>query len=129
MKPLKTTQKVLSWLFVCPIDESISRRQKLIYIVLVLEIIAADFSITASSVAFINKYISINMSDTFYAVFQLVSAIHILIVFCLTYFTRKKINSIFSNLSKIYGESKFAIFLPNFPKKNSIYSIFEHFYF
>lgn len=105
MKPLATNQRVLIWFCVCP-DESSSNRQKLAHIAFTTAVVVSIFFCYIPSIEFFVKFVSIDLKDSLYALFQVSALSYAIYTVIFVYFSRQKFIAIFENLSKIYNECK-----------------------
>lgn len=102
MKPLKTTQRMLTWLRVLPANKNASKWQKCSYLALVLVLIITAIAVFSSSLLYVMKFKSVEFADTLMAFRQLVAATSMANSIVVAYFLRHKIPSIFDKLSEIY---------------------------
>lgn len=122
MRPLATAEFVLTWLFLYPLNATTSIWKKMAYMTFTIVIITVQAFGIIAGIVFIAKFIMVgnsqpsgstnNSLDLQKAIF--VSAV----VFChactlymgfIAFLLRKKIPTIFSDLSKIYRECKIHI--------------------
>lgn len=102
LKPLPTTQRVLSWICVETDDESINS-SKILFSFLIF---TANLFGLISSVAFFLKFVSINLEQSLYTMFQISGTISTFYVSFIVFFSRRKISKLFQSLSKIYDDCK-----------------------
>lgn len=114
MEPLPTTHQMMTWLSMCPVDDSKTLTQKTTYIIAYTLVILITIVLCfVASLAYCLKYFSIDFDG---AAFGFMSAIG---EFGLVYFMivairmRHQISNIFADLSHIYNCRKFD------PKKKS----------
>lgn len=105
MKPLVTNAKVLTWLCILPAQEQINRRMKLIYIAFTFTLSITCFCGLVSSLAFMMEYLSTNLEDCLYALFQVAADSSALYMVLVALFLRHKMAALFDKLSEIYNES------------------------
>lgn len=106
MKPLVTLQRILSWLHLCPEEENIHWRKKLAYIICVSTIFVVISSLAASSAVFFVKFVSIDLKQSLFAVFQVIASSSVLCILIIAFFWSHKISAILEDLSAIYDECK-----------------------
>lgn len=111
MNPLKTSQRVLAWLCICPFDESANKRTKII--IFALSIFAANLCSVAASVAFFFTFVSINLEESLYSILQIAAYFYVTYAMIMTFISRRKFNTIFEKLSKIFDTSKNPFKIPN----------------
>lgn len=102
MKPLATTQQILTWICILPADKNISTWSKRGYIALVLALILADFTVFVSSLMYVFKFISIDVLETSIGLYQVAASIIMANAIIVAFLFRHKIPSIFEKLSEIY---------------------------
>lgn len=107
MEPLVTNRRCLVWLCICPADEYTSRWQKLAYIIFAMFVSSGLIGGSAACLAFSWKFLSIDLGRAMFA-FTFVAAeftaIYMALVGVIS--MRRKIDTIFKNLSTIYKNSK-----------------------
>lgn len=105
MKILKAAQQMLMCLCILPIENA-SRWKRFIYISLAFGIILTIVSLIFSSAVFIFQFFSIDLENTFYAFGQLVTIFPTFYSFVIALIKRRKINTLFIKLNKIYRARK-----------------------
>lgn len=106
LKPLKTNYRVLTWLCVCPPEESISWRKQLVYISLISTILIGFIIILMTSAAFLIENMSVDLEKSLYALAQIDTYFGITYTITMALFLRQEITGLFNSLSHIYAESK-----------------------
>lgn len=101
MKPLESTQQVMKWLCMCAPDPTEKTSKQIAYVVCVSTGIVFYLGMIASSVAFFMKYVSIDVGESLYALYQ-ISVSGMLYVVIVAIFMRHRINSLFQKLMLIY---------------------------
>lgn len=107
MQPLKTAQRVLTWLCVYPADESASKWMKLAYLICYLSVLLGNFGNLTAGAAYFVKYLSIDLEKALYAFSQmgaLLTSAYIIVTLLLL---RHRIVVVFDGLAKIYAECKY----------------------
>lgn len=106
MRPLKTSQRILTWLFVCQPGETISDRKKMAMFLSGLVIIIANVgSMSCATVFFINE-LKIDLEESLYALFQISAVYFVIYMQIMGFFSRQKIGNMFDNLTELYGTCK-----------------------
>lgn len=104
MNPLVMNRRVLTWLCVLPLDEVTTRKEKLTYIALSIGVILTIFSGLIGSVIFFLKFVSTDLEESLYALFQISALFSTANAIVVTAFTRHRIPAMFVNLMGIYEE-------------------------
>lgn len=118
MQPLRTYQRILTWICVCP-DETTTKWQKLSQIAFTILVFVSLIGDIVSSVFFVLKYRSTNLGDSLYAGAQIVGDSGTTYVFIALYFVHGEVKEILKNLSQIYDACKLI---------NSVTNEFRFFY-
>lgn len=106
MKPLEFQQQIFTWIYLCSPDEVTSVWKKIIYFILFVIVFLGNFTSGAGALAFIIKYVSVDLENSLYAVFQLCAVGSVSYIFIAAFFLRYRINDIFKQLTEIYDTSK-----------------------
>lgn len=106
MTPLVTNKRVLVWLNLCSPDDETVEWKRIGFAFVGFIVLISTLSDMLASVAFMLKYISINLEESLYALFQIFGFGSITYAIIVTFFQRHKIREIFQGLSEIYNESK-----------------------
>lgn len=109
MKPLAASQQMLTWFCVLPVSKSTIWWRQLLYIIFTGAIFIGHCCSIVSSVAYFIKFISTDLEEALYALFQIVSSASMAYVMIVTPFLRHNIRTLFENLHEIYMESKSPI--------------------
>lgn len=116
MRPLHTTELVLTWLCLLPTDKTTSKWVKFGYLLLSVTAITINNSMLIASIVYFLKYPSTGEA-IFFLVFEIIGVIPMIAMMLISYCLRHKIVLIFNKFSQIYAESKqFAKIFG--PKKN-----------
>lgn len=105
MKPLATTQQMLSWAGVCPNSETTNKRMNKITIAFSSIIILSEVYVSSACAFLFSKYVSIDLEASLYALFQMSGHTVALYGFLYIIFTRRKIVDIFNKLTAIFETS------------------------
>lgn len=106
MKPLKASHTMLTWFCVFPPENSTSPEKKMLYNIFVVAIFVGNVCTFISSSFFFIEYVSIDLEESLYSLFQIVGSASILYLITVTYFLSRKIRILFEDLSRIYEKCK-----------------------
>lgn len=107
MKSLKTCRGVLTWLYLCPSDKlNESMGEKEMHIIFGSSIFLANFLNVIVSAAFFVKYISTDLEECLYSLFEIVGFLGMVYVILIAFSLRNKIFAIFESLDTIYDKCK-----------------------
>lgn len=106
MDPLVTNKKMLMWLCILPAQAQTNQNMKLLYIVTSFTLLTSCFLGLIASVAFMVKYLSTNLEDCLYALFQVSGDASALYMILIAFILRRQIAALFDQLSEIYCASK-----------------------
>lgn len=107
MIAFKTNYRVLTWLCVCPLDESTSERLKILIRVFAMSVFLANVCATATAVAFFRRSISIDMEGSLYSLVQIAGSSSTTYTMIVAFILRTQITEIFMKLSKIKNDDSF----------------------
>lgn len=114
MKPLVTNQRILRWFCVFPTNETIKLREKISYVLFTSIALAVTVGAIVSSGAFFVKHLRTDFKESLYALFQVVSLFGSVNAILAILLSRRKLDTIFTQLSTIYKERKLADVRYNF---------------
>lgn len=100
MEPLVTNRRVMTWLYMCPADESTSKKKRMLSVAFIFFMTTITLCSSILSVIFIVNYLSID------AVYQVSAEAAVSNVIIVAIFMRQRIKAIFTQLSEIYTVSK-----------------------
>lgn len=106
MRPLEIQQQIFTWIYLCSPNEVTSIWIKIIYFILFVIVFLGNFTSWAGALAFIIKYVSVDLENSLYAVFQLCAVGSVSYILIAAFFLRFRINDIFKQLTEIYDASK-----------------------
>lgn len=106
VKPLPTQRKVLTWLCIYYSDKNESKMQKIIKFSCYATFILSFISCITGSLMYYNKFASINLEESLFALYQIVAQSAILYMFLIAFLLKRQITGIFDELSTIYKASK-----------------------
>lgn len=106
MKPLVTNRKVLTWIGILPAAERTNKFRKLIYITFYFALTSSSGFALFTSLTFMLKYMSTNLEDCLYALFQVAADMNLVYMMVIALILRRKIAALFDRLTEIYNERK-----------------------
>lgn len=109
IKPLKTTQQVLTWLCIFPPQQNTRKLQKLMYKVFSLTVFMVLSFQVCASLAYVWKFIAIDFETSMDAAHPIMGWIPLINSFVVMSLLKQRIIEIFTTLSNIYDKRKFFI--------------------
>lgn len=106
MRPLKLYQHLMTWLFINSSSKATSLLKRVVYIFLGCAVFASQLAAFAASVAFLIKFLSIDIERSLYTSFQILTSAPAAYMFVVACVSRHKINALFGSLTTICDESK-----------------------
>lgn len=106
MKPLETNQRILILFCLYPFDKNMKLHLKLLYTIFALSIFLMNVCALVSNTVFFFKFLSINLEESFYSLFQISGIFGVICIVINAYFSRNKILEIFNGLTDIYDTCK-----------------------
>lgn len=106
MRPLATTHLLMTWLSMCTVDESTTRRQKRIYIGYTWVIFIINVMAFSASFGYCLKYFTIDFGAAVRGFMTAIIAFGIIYFMIVAMRMRERIDGIFTSLSEIYKRSK-----------------------
>lgn len=106
MRALATTQQLMTWLSMYPVDESTTRRQKRIYIGYTWTISIVNVSAFCASFGYGLKKITIDFDGAVFGFMTAIAGFGIIYFMIAAMLMRERIGEIFTSLSDIYKRSK-----------------------
>lgn len=106
MIPLRTEQKVLTWLCICPVANNTSESRKLISAIFSITVFVAISCNVIASVAYIRKFIEIDFEASLDAVHPVFGWMPLIFIFIVMHRLKHQIVEMFGALSNIYSTSK-----------------------
>lgn len=105
MRPLKLNQQLMTWIFINSSSETTSLLKRVVYIFLGCAVFASQLAAFAASVAFLIKFLSIDIERSLYTSFQILTSAPAAYMFVVACVSRHKINALFGSLTTICDES------------------------
>lgn len=106
MKPLATTQRVLTLLWMLPFDEGTSLPKRIAYVTFSIFTFLANLAGLIASVAFIRKFKTIDLEAALYSLFHMFGSLTMAYSMFVAFFLRPGMSNIFRKLAEIYNECK-----------------------
>lgn len=106
MSPLQTTQQVLKWLRIRPIDPDEKSWKNLYYAIFTFTIFTIEVLGIAGTAVFIWKHFRTDLEACLYALFSVTGACGAIYMCIVAFYLRNKITALFESLSKIYDARK-----------------------
>lgn len=104
--PLITSQRVLTWLCVCPADENTTKLERFSYILFTFTTFFVQIILLIGSIAYFLTFMRTDMKESLYSLSQIAGSSGIMYMMIAMFFRREKISSIFTKLSKLYEASE-----------------------
>lgn len=114
MNPMPINRRVLIWLYMYPPMENVSRSKTMASICFTSAVCLTLAGCVMSSIAFIFRFIMIDIKDTLYATFPTIACSGLVYVHIVAVHSRQNIFDLFKKLSKIYQTSEWMIFSKDF---------------
>lgn len=121
MRPLETSQRVLTWLWLCPAAENVSKQRKFIYVLFTCAINLLSLYILICSAIYSFEFLRIDLEKSLYSLYQIVAALNSIYLMASGLFLRHKISDIFTQLSGIHKTSEKPF---DFHSTNTMFSYF-----
>lgn len=102
LRPLATTQLMMTWLSMCPPDESITRKQKWYYIACTSATLTISVISCVTSFAYCLKFISTDFDGAVFAFMVGIAEFGLIYIMIVAIHKRQMIDDTFMGLSKIY---------------------------
>lgn len=99
-------QRVLTWLCVFPLDEVATMKENMTCIAFSIGVILTIFSGMTGSIVFFLKFVSTDLEESLYALFQIAALISTINAIVVVILLRHRIPGMFKNLTGIYEECK-----------------------
>lgn len=106
MHPMPINRRVLVWLYMFPSIQDVSRSKTMASICFTSAVCITLAGCVMSSIAFIFRFIRIDLKDTLYATFPTIACSGLLYVHIVAIHSRQNIFNVFKKLSQIYQTSE-----------------------
>lgn len=107
MQPLATIRRMMTWLSMCPPDETATERQKKAYVAHTLTVLFLNVISFIASLAFCLKYVLVDFDGATYAFMTTVGQFGLIYFMIIAILMRQQIRGVFLSMSTIYNSSKF----------------------
>lgn len=116
MRPLETTRIFLTLLYLHPADETKGDEKNLSCLAYSGALFVATLSFVVSSTIFFVKFVSVDLEESLYALFQICGFANTAYLITYAYFSHRRIVAILNELTIIYNTCKSSLshFLFNF---------------
>lgn len=109
MQPLQTNRQVLRCLCIYPVEEDAPKWKRCAYIGCYLGGVLVSSSFIISSVLYGQKFLSIDVSESMFGLYQSVGVFNTLYMALTAFFLRDKITAIIEELNTIYKKCKYQM--------------------
>lgn len=109
MVPLGSLQRFMTWIFINPTVETTTTYQKITYAIIGFLVLIFQLIGLAASGAYLTKYMSSDLEQSMYSVFQSIAMLTGSYSFMFSCYSRHEINGIFESLSIICSKCKHHI--------------------
>lgn len=129
MKPLKTTQRILVWLGMCPIGAcpTSRKRNRIACYIFACTIFCVNLTSMITQSAFFLKFMMTNLKESLLGLMGGIANIGIIYAMISAYRLRPRIGKIFTDLSVIYRESEYFLFSSR--NWHTFHQLFDSYYF
>lgn len=107
MKPLVTTKRVLTWLCMCPANESTSINMKICHISFAFVVFISNLSYIAAALISFSEFVFVDVERSLYPMMESMEILVVVYGAMVTFPMRQKINAIFDELTAIYDASEY----------------------
>lgn len=128
MKPLAASSRMLIWFCVFSANKISTSNLiwKILHNIFTVAVFIGNICTLTTSTTFFVKFISLDLEQALYSLFQIVGSASILYLMVVTFFQKQKINILFEHLSAIYDKSmEFFHSLLCYYEANKIYLNFQ----
>lgn len=109
MRPLATTQLMMTWHSMCPADELTTPRQKVEHIAYTLAVLIVNVMCFVTSLAYCVKFFSIDFGGAAFSLMNAIGELGVIYFWVIAIRKRQQIGDIFTSLSAIYKGRKFNL--------------------
>lgn len=109
MRPLATTQLMMTWLSMCSANESTTLLQKIVYIAHTLAVFIINLSSIATSSVYCIKYFSIDLNGAMFGIMVIIGDFGMIYFMIAAILMRHQIDGIFASSSTIYKSRKYTV--------------------
>lgn len=107
MQPLATSKRMMTWISMCPPDESTNAQRKLAYTANTVTIAIFMAATFVSSVVFFSKFLLVDFDGAVYALLFAMGEFGVLYILTVALSMRHQIDNIYTSLACIYNSRKF----------------------
>lgn len=109
-KPLEMSRRLLTWLYLYPSTETSGNQKSVTCFAFTIAVYVATMSFLVSSMAFFMKFVSTDLEESLYALFQIGGFSNTAYVITFAYFSHRRIAAIVDELTAIYNTCKNSFF-------------------
>lgn len=106
MKPLRTNQRVLIWLYAYPTERTDEQHDNCSHIAFTSLVFTVYIGFLIASIAYFIKFSTIDLNETLYATIQITAALPMMKALVIMILKRRKFRDLFESLSRIYDASE-----------------------
>lgn len=117
MQQLLTTKRVFIFLYLCPVDDRLSIREKSVQALVASVIFFLNLSFFGVHVTSTIEYLPISYEDSLFVFISAVGIFGVIYTMMTAFFSRHQISAIFSNLTEINETCKCIIHLKTIRKE------------
>lgn len=107
VQPLATTKLMMTWLSMCPAEESATIRQKRLYIAYTSAILIVNVIAFSASLAYCIKFFSVDFDSAMFACMVVIGSFGFIYFIIAAIRMHHQIDDTFESLSTIYENRKF----------------------
>lgn len=109
MKPLATTRTMFTLLCIYPVEKPANRWKKMAFICFSAFVFSVILSLLFASALYVIKYLKIDLTQSLYSLQQIIAWLPIFYMYIIALIKRKKITTIFTELTEIYIKCKYFL--------------------
>lgn len=106
MQPLATTRQVMTWLSICPADESTNSWQKRAYKAHTWAVLIINFTAVSAGLTFCMEFFQTDFDSSTFAFMAAAGECGAIYFWIVAFQMRRQIDEIFKKLSTIYNDSE-----------------------
>lgn len=107
MRPLATNQRVLTWLYLYPIDNETSKWKQRAHVAVGITAFITIGVIFIAGAVYVRQFITIDLQEALFALIHVALTIDSLSAIVILFLARDQIKMVFEHLSDIYNKSNY----------------------